>query len=283
MNKNGFKQKKNNKTHQFIEKILSNFEAHFFFEAQSMREKKYMVKSENIKKLLESGLDALKKNKNEKAIEYFDRVIAVESDNTMAWNNKGVALRKLGRIEDALNCYNKALSIDPDLTRALLNKARALKMQKKFDLALFTYESILELHPEHPIAEEESERVRNLLSRRAQQTHVDDVSKQESEEKKIFQERKEELIEFLEESRRSINDSVEKIEEIFTSGIKEEAFEHRDRIVNALVSFDEQLLNRIKNISEEFVTLDFEEEIRELIDRWDDYKDTKIEELKDLK
>jgi len=242
-----------------------------------------MSKSENIKKLLEDGLEALRKNKNEKAIEYFDRVIAVESENTMAWNNKGVALRKLGKIEDAINCYNKALSIDPDLSRALLNKARALKMQKKFDLALFTYEDILELHPEHPVAAEESERVRNLLSRQVQLTQVEvSITKKESEERKLFQERNEELIEFLEESRKSISDSVEKIEEIFTSGIKAEALEPRDRILKALISFNEQLLNRIRNINDEFVTLDFEEEIRELIDTWDAFKDAKIEELKSL-
>jgi len=242
-----------------------------------------MVKSDNIKKLLEDGLEALKKNKNEKAIEYFDLLLAIESDNTMAWNNKGVALRKLGKIEDAINCYNKALSIDSDLTRALLNKARALKMQKKFDLALFTYEDILELHPEHRVAKEESERVRNLLSRRVQLTQVEaSVTEQESKEIKLLQERKEELIEFLEESRKSINDSVDKIEEIFTSGIKEEALEHRDRILNALISFNEQLLDRIGNINDEFVTLDFEEEIRELIDNWDAFKDAKIEELKNL-
>jgi len=242
-----------------------------------------MSKSENIKKLLEDGLEALRKNKNEKAIEYFDRVIAVESENTMAWNNKGVALRKLGKIEDAINCYNKALSIDPDLSRALLNKARALKMQKKFDLALFTYEDILELHPEHPVAAEESERVRNLLSRQVQLTQIEvSINKKESEERKLFQERNEELIEFLEESRKSISDSVEKIEEIFTSGIKAEALEPRDRILKALISFNEQLLNRIRNINDEFVTLDFEEEIRELIDIWDAFKDAKIEELKSL-
>ena len=242
-----------------------------------------MAKSENIKKLLEDGLDALKKNKNERAIEYFDRVIAVESDNTMAWNNKGVALRKLGKIEDAINCYNKALSIDSDLSRALLNKARALKMQKKFDLALFTYEDILELHPEHREATEESERVRNLLSRQVQLSQVEvKVNEKESEERKLFQERNEELMEFLEESRKSISDSVEKIEEIFTSGIKEEALEHRDRILNALISFNEQLLNRIRNINDEFVTLDFEEEMRELIDKWNAFKDSKIEELKNL-
>ena len=241
-----------------------------------------MPKSENIKKLLEDGLGALRKNKNEKAIEYFDRVIAAETENTMAWNNKGVALRKLGKIEDAINCYNKALSIDPDLSLALLNKARALKMQKKFDLALFTYEDILELHPEHLEAVEESERVRNLLSRQVQLTQEVSVTGKEKEERKLFQERNEELIEFLEESRKSISDSVEKIEEIFTSGIKEEALEHRDRILNALISFNEQLLDRIGHINDEFVTLDFEEEIRELIDKWDAFKDAKIQELKNL-
>jgi tetratricopeptide (TPR) repeat protein len=169
------------------------------------------------------------------------------------------------------------------LSLALLNKARALKMQKKFDLALFTYEDILELHPEHREATEESERVRNLLSRQVKLTQVEvSVNEKESEERKLFQERNEELMEFLEESRKSISDSVEKIEEIFISGIKEEALEHRDRILNALISFNEQLLNRIRNINDEFVTLDFEEEMRELIDKWNAFKDAKIEELKNL-
>ena len=67
-----------------------------------------------------------------------------------------------------------------------------------------------------------------------------------------------------------------------SSGIKEEGLEHKDRIINALVSFNDQLLTRIQTISDEFLTLDFEEEIRELIDNWDDYKDSKIEELKSL-
>ncbi|MHA1123628.1 MAG: hypothetical protein ACTSPC_12600, partial [Candidatus Heimdallarchaeota archaeon] len=120
-------------------------------------------------------------------------------------------------------------------------------------------------------------------SRQVQLTQVEvSITKKESEERKLFQERNEELIEFLEESRKSISDSVEKIEEIFTSGIKAEALEPRDRILKALISFNEQLLNRIRNINDEFVTLDFEEEIRELIDTWDAFKDAKIEELKSL-
>ncbi len=242
-----------------------------------------MSKSENIKKLLENGLDALKKNKNDKAITFFDRVIEVEPNNTMAWNNKGVALRKTGKLNDALNCYNKALSIDSDLSRALLNKARVLKILKKFDLALFTYEDILELDPEHVEAKEESERVRALLSRRVQISLDDqEKSQKEKDELNLLNERKQELVEFLEESRKSISDSVDKVTEIYTSGIKEEAIEHRDRIQNALISFNEQLQTRINNISDEFTLLDFEEENRDLIDTWNVFKDKKIGELKNL-
>ena len=201
----------------------------------------------------------------------------------MAWNNKGVVLRKQGKIEDALECYNKALSIDPELTRAMLNKARALKVQKKFDLALFSYEEILEIDPEHPIAIAESERVRILLSKRAQMKTEDSQTKEkEFEEIALLEDKKQELIEFLEESRSSIADNVEGITEMFTHGIKEEAIEQRDRIKQAIISFNDQMLNRIELMADEFITLDFEEECREMIDAWDDFKNAKIDDLQKL-
>ena len=242
-----------------------------------------MVSSDEVKKLIQKGLDNLKKNRLEAALENFNQALKQEPKNTMAWNNKGVVLRKQGKIDEALNCYNNALSFDPKLTRAMLNKARALKIQKKFDLALFTYEEMLEIDSEHPIAIAESERVRILLSKRAQMRTIDKQTKeQEIEENIKLVERKQELIEFLEESRSSITDSVEGITEMFTHGIKEEAIEQRDKIKQAIISFNNQMLNRIELIADEFITLDFEEECRELIDTWDDFKNSMIDELQRL-
>jgi len=241
-----------------------------------------MVNSDKVKKLLETGLNALRKNKSEKALSFFEQALALDSTNTMAWNNKGVALRKLGRTEEAINCYNKALTLDPDLSMALLNKARALKIQKKFDMALFAYEDILELHPDHNEALEESERVRALLTKSAKISSDESVAEQAKEEEDLFTERREDLREFFEESRRSISDSVTKIEEIYTSGIKAEALEHRDRILKAIISFNEQLLERIKRITSEFITIDFEEENRDIIDKWFEFKDEKITQLQKL-
>ncbi|MHA1366920.1 MAG: tetratricopeptide repeat protein [Candidatus Heimdallarchaeota archaeon] len=242
-----------------------------------------MVSADEVKKLIQDGLANLKKNQLDEALKKFNKALNEDSKNTMAWNNKGVVLRKQGKIEEALECYNKALSFDPKLTRAMLNKARAFKVQKKFDLALFTYEEILEIEIEHPIAIAESERVRILLSKRAQMKSIDKQTKeQEIEENAKLIDRKEELIEFLEESKTSISDNVEGITDMFTHGIKEEAIEQRDKIKQAIISFNDQMLNRIELIADEFITLDFEEECREMIDAWDDFKNTKIDELQKL-
>ena len=242
-----------------------------------------MNKSKETEKIIQEGLIALKNNKNQKALELFTKVIQIDPKDTMAWNNKGVSLRKLGRIDEAIECYNEALKIDPNLTMALLNKARALKVQKKFDMALFTYEDILEIQPQHPLAIEESERVRNLLSRRAHyKSEGIEKDRKEKEELNNLEERKAELREFFEESQKSIGDSVERIVEMFSTGSDEEKLQNRDKILSAVISFNDQLQDRIERISGEFSTLDFEEECRESLDNWETFKEQKIEELKKL-
>ena len=241
-----------------------------------------MSKQNEIEILMKDGLNALKKNKNQKALEIFEKVLSKDPENTMAQNNKGVALRKLNRLDEAIQCYNKALKTNPKLTIALLNKARALKVQQKFDLALFIYEDILEIEPEHPFALDESERVKNLLSRRA---HIKSEGYEDEalgKEKELLQERRTELLDFFEESKKSIGDSVERIGELYELGSSNEAEEQRNKITEAIISFNDQIFDRILNISEEFVTLDFEEECRELIDNWQEFKESKLEELKNM-
>ncbi len=238
---------------------------------------------DNAEKLIQNGLDALSKNKNNKALELFSQALKLDPKNTIAWNNKGVALRKLGKTEEAINCYNKALSISPDSSQTLVNKARALKILKKFDLALFTYEDILELDPEHQEALEERERVRNLLARRAKMSSKgEDITQIENKEKELLEERKKDLVDFLEESQISIGDSVQRIEEMFTHGIQEEALDQREKITRAIVSFNKQITDRIKAVTEEFSTLDFEKECQESLAIWHSFKDKKLEELQKM-
>lgn len=242
-----------------------------------------MNDTKDVEELIRNGLEALSINSTQKALDLFSKAIAKDPENTMAWNNKGVALRKMGKIEDAIDCYNKALSISPDLSQALMNKARALRILKKFDLALFTYEEILELDSEHQEAKDESERVRMLLSRQVQiSAKSTDKVELEKKEQQLLKERKQELKEFLNESQLSISDSVQRIGEMFVHGIKEEAIDQREKISRAIISFNNQITERVKLITDEFSLLDFEEECREQLDNWQIFKNKMLKELQKM-
>ncbi|NHJ46227.1 MAG: tetratricopeptide repeat protein [Asgard group archaeon] len=238
-----------------------------------------MGNSINVKKMLESGLDALKKNKNEKALSIFEQIIKEDPKNTMAWNNKGVALRKLGKLKESIDCYNKVLSMEPNQIQAMLNKAYALKLLNKFDLALFIFEDILELVPDHKIALKESDLLKIIISERPK---IPFDSKPEAKETKLFNERRQELDDFLKESTSSITDNVDRIIDVYNNGIKEEALELRDNILSAIIQFNEQLQDRIKRITAEFSEIDFVEKNRDIIDKWSDFRDEKLTQLKKL-
>ena len=149
-----------------------------------------MNKTNNIKKIMDNGLIALKNNKTDVALDCFSEVLELEPENKIAWTNKGIVLRKMGKLGESLECYNKALEIDPDFSNALMNKARTLKLQKKFDLALFTYEEILELYPDHAEALEESESVRSLLAKNVKVISETDKKKQIDNETMLLKQRK---------------------------------------------------------------------------------------------
>ncbi|MBN1330803.1 MAG: tetratricopeptide repeat protein [Candidatus Heimdallarchaeota archaeon] len=238
-----------------------------------------MTESKTAKELLEKGLEALQQSKNEEALLIFEQALVFDFENSLLWSYKGIALRKLGKYDEAIECYNKALRIDPTSLKALLNKARTLRIQRKYDLALFVYEEILELQPEHEEAKFESINVKSLLSKQI----TFSTNNQKQDEDKLLEERRNELIGFFDNSRQNISDSVDKIEEIFTSGIKEEGLEHRDRILKAIIAFHKQLIEKIRKISAEFQFHDFEEENRDIIDLWDDYKDKMVKKLEGLK
>jgi len=237
-----------------------------------------MTESDTVKELLAKGLEAYNKNKFDEALRIFDHALAIESENSLLLYYKGITLRKLEKFEEAIKCYNMSLNFEPTMIKALLNKARTLRMLKKFDLALFTYEEILDLQPENEEAKFESDSVKSMLSK---QINLPD-DEQKNDEDQLIIERRNELINFFEGSRQNISDSVDKIEEIYTSGIKEEGIEHRDRILKAIIAFNKQLYERIKRISAEFQFHDFEEENRDVIDMWDDFKDKMVKKLQEL-
>lgn len=61
-------------------------------------------------------------NKQKKALEYYDNVLAINPDDVVSMNNKGAELTRQTRYMDAMKCFEKALKIDSGNAAALHNK-----------------------------------------------------------------------------------------------------------------------------------------------------------------
>lgn len=61
------------------------------------------------------------RNKKEKLLEPYDKILAVNPNDTTALNNKGVKLFEFFRYNEAMQCFDKILKINPNDTTALHN------------------------------------------------------------------------------------------------------------------------------------------------------------------
>lgn len=70
------------------------------------------------------------------AYDCFERALEIEPNNFGVLTNKGVVLQKLGREKEALAAYDKALMVFPTFGNALYYKARLKAKQHSYDEAL---------------------------------------------------------------------------------------------------------------------------------------------------
>ncbi|MFW9924037.1 MAG: hypothetical protein ACFFDW_12195, partial [Candidatus Thorarchaeota archaeon] len=159
--------------------------------------------------------------------------------------------------------------------------------RRSFILMLFKnafrkhFNKVIEIEPEHPLALDESEKVRNLLARSIQtKNNTNDELVQE--EKDLLNNRKSELTDFLNDSQNSIADSIEKILDLINQEATKEAVINRDKIIGAIKSFNDQLMERIESIAKDFTTIDFEEECRELLEKWEHFKEIELKRLQSI-
>ncbi len=82
--------------------------------------------SANVSDMITNG-NALRNLGNDTgAIEYYDKVLAIDPTKTDALYNKGNALRNMGNYTGAIEYYDKALAIDPTNKVALKNKENVI-------------------------------------------------------------------------------------------------------------------------------------------------------------
>lgn len=81
-----------------------------------------------------------KLNKNEEAIQNYDKAIELSPNDVDCYCAKAYALLELGEHEQALECYDKAIELEPTCGDHYYNKGSAFrglgKLIKKFLLAI---------------------------------------------------------------------------------------------------------------------------------------------------
>jgi Flp pilus assembly protein TadD len=75
------------------------------------------------------GAEALRNGRNEDALEWLRKAVAIDPELGGAWINYGVALRRSGDTPGAEAAYRKALEADPNALSAYQNLAALLRLQ----------------------------------------------------------------------------------------------------------------------------------------------------------
>jgi tetratricopeptide (TPR) repeat protein len=83
----------------------------------------------------------------ERAVDAYQRVIALTPTHGAAWSNLGLLLHRMGRYEDAGRHYRMALTVDPTLSEAAYNLGSLQEDLGEMPQAVVWYRRALEIHP----------------------------------------------------------------------------------------------------------------------------------------
>ena len=95
------------------------------------------------------GNEFLDQGKYNKAINAYDKALAIDPSFDVALNNKGVALSEIGRYNDSLEAFNSVIALHPDSMDVWYSKAGVLKDMGYHNKSLEAYDKALELDPEN--------------------------------------------------------------------------------------------------------------------------------------
>src|SRR5215204_2584306 len=106
-----------------------------------------MINSTQLETLYNTANNFYDNQKYDEAIQYYDKVLAINPSAVGALNSKGLALDHLQRYDEALQSFDKAFAINSSSVNALNNKGLALDHLQRYDEALQSFDKALEIEP----------------------------------------------------------------------------------------------------------------------------------------
>ena len=91
--------------------------------------------------------------KNNKAIEFYDKAIQADGKYAWAYRGKALALRKIPeKSSEAVECFETAIKLDPNTAWYRLGKGNIHYDRKEYDLAAKSYAEAVEIDPKYGVA-----------------------------------------------------------------------------------------------------------------------------------
>ena len=103
----------------------------------------------NAEDWLKEGNDYFDKGNYSKAIECYDKAIALKPNDAVVYYNKGLTLYNLGKYQEAIACYDKAIELKPNDAVDYCNKGNALDELDRHDEAIACYDKAIKLKPNY--------------------------------------------------------------------------------------------------------------------------------------
>ncbi len=112
------------------------------------------------------GLEFLKTNQSNKAIQDFTKAINIKNDFAMAYNNRGHQFEENGDFKNALKDYYSAIEYDNsnDKSIYLYNAARLESVVGNKNYAVILIEEALEISPNFELANKLKEKIENKFA-----------------------------------------------------------------------------------------------------------------------
>jgi tetratricopeptide (TPR) repeat protein len=103
--------------------------------------------SNNVVNLYQQANTLYELKNYQKALQSYEKAIAIRPEFDPAWKGKGDALQALNRLEEAMNAYEKAIEIEPKSWEARIGRAQVLARMGKSSEAIESFETALEIEP----------------------------------------------------------------------------------------------------------------------------------------
>lgn len=102
------------------------------------------MSEEDVEMFYQQAISFMGQGETKRAVEFFDKALAIDPMYSPAWNDKGIALMELKDYKGALECFDKVMNIDPVNSMPIYNMGYALLISEEYEKSVAAFDLFLD-------------------------------------------------------------------------------------------------------------------------------------------